>query len=744
MDLSAYKTLINKLVTLSYQYDLDTLLDDMLPDANSELRFQLQAEVRRLTAPCLRVLDLRSLFAEQCQLVRHQGLDHQMPAGLAKRFQRLLQDFNGDYTRGLYEALLAELAALQKLPAQFNSQPWQLPALGVQRKESRLRFVTPVCLHLDAKHVLQGNSLNISPTGLLVQLQDAPPLPPVLTISFPELSKLQGLACLAQPKRYRVTPVAGEKGRIKLQRMEEDSQWFTALSSFIERQRPRYGVDAEDLYSSVKTQCWGQTLLETSISLALFCDEQGELQHLLTNRRSEKLLGAWQQEQPGDLLATLLSPARILHLAKQANPHCILYSFCSGDSSDATYFVASLAQLQQDNKVAAFINEGQQSHSLTCYYLSLRPLSVPDMDELVLDSQGVRQLQQLRWQLWLTPLPAPPSPQSVSSELSQLSTYQVVERRHSATVTPLGKQGTKRQEARFKLRSAMELTLGNQVLRGHTEDLSTHGIKLILSQPLRVDIPCLAQVNLTELNKRSRQWKLKGLPYRVVNLSGNGTLVHLQIEGAEESHNGYQFFTALLAQNQDKLRAKPETYHTSSWLNWLTQQTLQQPPSPTFLLGRNEGGFYVQGAIACLGQPELMAFLSNNYQQAHFSKLLSRQQWQSVYSQLLRPDGRSHHSYEIWSASAADNSQQQWLLVNPEAKRQAFLLDPRHSQQLRVSLVIIQRLQLRQLECFVPQWTTLTQTSLHKTQQLEQQLAELCALSQVFDITDMVRSRQLN
>lgn len=33
---------------------------------------------------------------------------------------------------------------------------------------------------------------------------------------------------------------------------------------------------------------------------------------------------------------------------------------------------------------------------------------------------------------------------------------------------------------------------------------------------------------------------------------------------------------------------------------------------------------------------------------------------------------------------------------------------------------------------------TLTQTSLYKTQQLEQQLAELCALSQVFDITEAV------
>ncbi|ART80001.1 PilZ domain-containing protein [Oceanisphaera avium] len=739
MDLSAYKTLINKLVTLSYQYDLEHLVDDLVPDANEELRFQLQAEVRRLTTPCLRVLDLRSLFGAQCQLVRHQGLDHQMPASLAARFQRLLQHFNGEYTRGLYEALLAELAALRKLPAQFNTCPWQLPALGLQRKESRLRFVTPLCLHLPNQQTLAGNSLDISPTGLLVQLQANLSLPSELAVSFPDLSKQAGLACLAQPKRYRVSQAQTEKGRVKLQRMEEDNEWHHALSQFIEQQRPRYGLDAEDLYSSVKAQCWSQTMLETSISLALFFNDCGELQHLLTNRRNEKILATWQQQTPGDLLSTLLSPARILSMGQHPQTPGVLYSFRLPNQSQI--FVASQEQLDTDHTFSAFVQAGLAANSLTCYYLSLRSLTVADQD-VVLDNQGLRQLQQLAWQLWLTPIPAPQLAQGVSCELNQLSRYLVSLSSHKAITAPLGRQGSKRQEARFKLRSAIELTIGNQVISAVTEDLSAHGIKAVLNQAIRLDIPCMAQVSLTELNKRSRQWKLKGLAYRVVNLSEHGTIVHLQIAGSEESHNGFHFFNALLAQNQDKLRAKPETFHTSSWANWLTQQALQQPPSPSFLLARNDGGFYVQGALACLEQPALMAYLSNNYQQAHLSKLLSRQQWQSIYSQLLRPDGRSHHSYEIWTANAADNPQQSWLLLNPEPKRQAFLLDARHSQQLSVTLVLIHRVQLRQLECFVPQWNRLAQTSLHKTQQLEQQLAELCALSQVFDITDIARSRQ--
>lgn len=740
MDLSPYKTLLNKLVPLSYHNDLDGLIDNLLPGASEETRFQLQAEVSRLTTPCLRVLDLRSLFPGQCELLRHQGLDHMLPERLAQRFHRLLSEYQGDYTRGLYEALLADLAALRKLPSQFNTVPWHLPALGLQRKESRLRFVTPVCFHLANNKLLHGNTLDISPAGLLVQLQEARRLPEEVLISLPELAKQSAFSCLATPKRYRVHQDENDLARIKMQRVEEDANWQQALKAFIEQNKPRYGLDAEDLYSTVRSQCWGQVLLETSSSLSLFFDSQGELQHLLANRFSKKTLTTWQQDHPGDLLPTLLSPQRVLELANQPLTSTLLYSFSRPGQQQTYYFVASQEQLMQHQAYATFINEGLSTNTLACYYVTVRPLHYSDQATANLDVQGVRQLQQLKWQLWLTPLPTPNDEFLEQSEPNQLAPFLAQPLLHKATLTPLGRQASKRQEARFKLETAVEVNVAGQVFKGQTEDLSNSGIKLILDKPVRLEIPCLVQVHLTELSKRSRQTKLKALPYRVVNLSGNGRVLHLRIEGAEETHPAYQFFIALFEQNQDKLRARPEASHTPAWLTWLTRQTLQQPPSPTFLLARNEGGFYVQGAIACLLQQGLMSFLSNEFQQAHFSQLISRQQWQPIYSQLLRPDGRNHIHCEVWTAKAVGHNKQNILFVNPDTTNQALLLDPSRCQELTVSLLIINRLQLRQLEYFVPKWETLTQTSLYKTQQLEQQLAELCALSQVFDITESVKN----
>ena len=742
MDLSPYKTLLNRLVPLSYHNDIDGLLDSLLPEADKETRYQLQAEVSRLTSPCLRVLDLRSLFNEPCQLVRHQGLDHRLPERLAHRFYALLKDFNGEYTRGLYEILLAELAALRKLPAQFNKVSWHLPSLGLQRKESRLRFVTPVLLHLDDSEPLQGNSLDISAAGLLVQLSDALRLPEQVNLSLPELAKQPGMACLATPRRYRLKQDTNDLSRLKMQRLEDAPDWQQALNDFIEQNRPRYGLDAEDLYTTVKTQCWGQALLETGLSLSLFFDEQGELQHILTNRYSSKTLAPWQQEKPGDLLTTLLSPERVLQMSRQPSSATLLYSFRHQGQHQPYYFTASQQELTHKQAYAAFINEGLRTGTLLCYYVNIRPLQYDEQTVNALDLQGIRQLQLLKWQLWLTPLPAPMAPVAEKVNIQQLAPFIRPQRLHSPTITPQGRQASKRRETRFKLQSALELTLAGKTVSGHTEDLSSSGIKVLLTEPLRLEVPCLVTVHLSDLNKRSPQWKLKGLPYRVVNISGNGKSLHLRIEGAEESHAAYQFLTALFEQNQDKLRARPETHHTPAWLTWLSRQTLQQPSAPTFLLGRNEGGFYLQGAIACLLQSSLMSFLSNEFQQANFSRLVSRQLLQSIFTQLLRPDGRHHHCLEIWTASAANNSEQSWLLIDPDPNRRAFLQDPRHSKDLRVSLVVINRLQLRQLDYVVPEWEKLTQTSLYKTQQLEQQLAELSVLSQIFDITEMVLCQQ--
>ena len=742
MDLSPYKTLLNKLVPLSYHNDIDSLLDSLLPEADQETRYQLQAEVSRLTSPCLRVLDLRNLFHEPCILVRHKGLDHMLPERLARRFHVLLKNFNGKYTRGLYETLLAEFTALRKLPAPFNNIPWHLPALGLQRKESRLRFVTPVLLHLDDGEPLPGNSLDISPAGLLVQLPNAVRLPDLVSLSLPNLAKQPGMACLASPRRYRLTQDSDDLSRLKMQRIEEAPDWQQALNNFIEQNRPRYGLDAEDLYSTVKTQSWGQALLETSLSLSLFFDELGELQHILTNRYSNQTLAPWQHELPGDLLTTLLPPERILQMGQHPSSATLLYSFRHQGKHQLYYFVANLHELTQRQAYAAFINEGLRAGTLLCYYVNIRPLNYDDHATGTLDVQGIRQLQQLKWQLWLTPLPLSIVPVANKVNIQQLAPFIRPLRRQKHTATPLGRQASKRQETRFKLQSALELTVAGKTVNGHTEDLSARGIKVQLTEPLRLEVPCLVAVHLTELNKRSPRARLKDLPYRVVNISGNGKVLHLRIEGAEETHAAYLFLSTLFEQNQSKLRARHETDHTPAWLTWLSRQTLQQPPSPTFLLGRNEAGFYLQGAIACAAQPSLMSFLSNEDQQAHFSRLVSRQLLQSTFTQLLRPDGRHHHYLEIWTAKAAGNSGESWLLIDPEPNRRAFLQDSRHSKDLRVSLVIINRLQLRQFDYVVLEWERLTQTSLYKTQQLEQQLAELSVLSQVFDITEMVLCQQ--
>ncbi|MCT7655051.1 hypothetical protein MBH78_10755 [Oceanimonas sp. NS1] len=173
-----------------------------------------------------------------------------------------------------------------------------------------------------------------------------------------------------------------------------------------------------------------------------------------------------------------------------------------------------------------------------------------------------------------------------------------------------------------------------------------------------------------------------------------------------------------------------------AWIRLLTRQAVQQLAGPAFILGRNDGGFYVQGSLAADHQPALMGWLGNDDDEASPGRLLSRPLLQSVATILQRPSGKSHQLSEVWlSTDAAGVRQRQ---IDPDAATRERLLA--NGQQLTVCLLISNRLQLRQLDLYMPEWQRPTETSLYKTQQLEQNLAELSLLCQVIDITGLARS----
>ncbi|WMC09978.1 PilZ domain-containing protein [Oceanimonas pelagia] len=738
MDFSPYKALLNRMIPLSYQQDTETLLTSLLPDADSQTRYQLLAELNRLKAPCLRVLDLRKLFPGQCRPMPHRGLNHMLPPRLEQRFMQLLGQYNGEYTRGLYETLLAELAAMRKQPAMLNATPWHQPSFGTRRQEPRLQFVTPVHLHLDDGDI-QANSLDISVNGLMATLPSRLTLPEEVAVSFPELAQQPGMGALVEPKRYRLTAVPqGDKGRIQLRRIEQNGAWDQALGQFIEQNQSRYGHDAQDLFDTARAQCWGQALLETGLGQSLFFDEQGRLQEVLCNRFGKKLLESWRHERPGDLLASLLPPACVLDMAARQHEPVFLYSFRVQGKKETYYFAAEQHRLEKENLLGQFVSEGQRAGTLQLYHLGIRPVLFTDQIADNLDALGRERLAPLKWQLWLTPLPAPELATPLPANARPLLPFRVLPEPRPIRLVSL-RQPSQRRETRFRFETPVELLLEGATVNGVTEDISVEGLKLTLNQPVELTLPALVQLNLPELNKLGRDWNLKKLPYRLVNLSEGGRVLHLHAQDQGKGHAASRFFRALLAQNQDKLRARPESVQQPAWMMWLTRQALQQLAGPAFLLGRNDGGFYVQGSLASPVRQRLMTLLTDDKGQAQLGRLISRQLLQSIATTLQRPNGKSHLVAEIWLAADAAGSGSPQLQLNPDPAEQQRLLDGQ--RRVTVCLAVVNRLQLRQLDFYVPEWHRLTEASLYKTQLLEQSLAELALQCQVFNITDLAQRR---
>ncbi|MFH7586840.1 PilZ domain-containing protein [Oceanimonas smirnovii] len=748
MDFSPYKALLNRLIPLSYQQDTETLLAGLLPDADAQTRYQLAAEINRLKAPCLRVLDLQQLFPEQCRQVFHRGLNHMLPPKLEQRFMQLLGQYNGDYTRGLYETLLADLAAMRKQPALFNATPWHQPGFGTRRKEPRVQFVTPAELHLEDGHI-QVNTLDISVSGIMLTVPPGLILPQKVSVSFPALAELPEFACLAEPKCFQLTqlPVSAKEQektqrqeRAALQRIEPDSAWQEALSLFIEQNRARYGQNAEDLYSTALAQCWGQTLLESGLGQSLFFDERGELQEILCNRFGKKLLEYWRHEQAGDLLPVLLPPERILAMAARQHEPVFLYGFKLKGKKDSYYFAAEQSQLLQKQLLQQFICEGQRAGTLQLYHLSIRPVLFTDQITENLDLLGKDRLSPLKWQLWLTPLPAP-EPRTLLPANGRLLLPWLLTSPAKQITPVLLRQSPARKETRFRFETPVELLLNDKPLHGASEDISVAGMKLMLPQPVELTLPATVHISLPELNKLSPDWNLKKLPYRVVNISQGGKVMHLHAIQGAKGHGGSRFFSALLNQNQDKLRARAEGTQQPAWMRWLIRQALQRLSGPAFLLGRNDGGFYVQGSLASPVRQRLMTMLTDEKGLAQLGLLITRQLLQSMASALQRPDGKSHLVTELWITEKAE--QPSHLQVNPATEQQQQMMAGK--DRVTVCLAVVNRLQLRQLTLNVPEWNQLAEVSLYKTQLLEQNLAELALQCQIFNITDLARARvQLN
>ena len=105
----------------------------------------------------------------------------------------------------------------------------------------------------------------------------------------------------------------------------------------------------------------------------------------------------------------------------------------------------------------------------------------------------------------------------------------------------------------YKTEIEIAATDDTMAVTGTTRDLSTQGLQLILDEPQDHKKGDIVLLDLPGLQKITKAFTLKNLPYEVMAISKSKTIMNLRtFEGGEKHHARY-FFKKLIEQNIDKL-----------------------------------------------------------------------------------------------------------------------------------------------------------------------------------------------
>jgi len=118
--------------------------------------------------------------------------------------------------------------------------------------------------------------------------------------------------------------------------------------------------------------------------------------------------------------------------------------------------------------------------------------------------------------------------------------------------------GHQRQEVRFKYKTPVSIECQALSWLGQSADFSVSGLKIELDNAATLVKGDIVYLTFPKLQKITSAFDLKQLPYKVIRISKDKTVVNLRVSVKEHQHIGRSFFKLLIDKNKSKLT--PDEY----------------------------------------------------------------------------------------------------------------------------------------------------------------------------------------
>ena len=607
-DLAPYADIIRALAPLVNRPSFNNEFERRTKNMTADTRFLVKMEVKRLSKPCIRSVDLRAKVKDDCRLYNYQGIDHYLHINGILYFEKLIERY-GEYTFGVYEGIhefaLAEKQKLEQIskttsmPTHEIAEPTEQYITPCQallnypiRKEERLNYVTQIEVFFNDNSSAHATTLDISLNGLRIRLKDQKRLSDIkanapLSNVFRSVERSSGIT--RDAIKYQVLGISGASARpsIHLLRNHEDSQALFEhfVGDLFRLHKRRYKVNLDNVEMAVGSKIYEQSFANNTPSLPVFVASTGNTQYVAkytsVNGCTKRIVDYWTNEEKQCMLGYLLNPERLTQLSNDNGscPSMVVYSFHHIKDEKIYFYSASEAQLKAQPKLAdIFLSYGSRKVSwrvfrLECSHVmpgrGLSPTSVPDGVSKEVDR--LNKAPSPRLQGRLSDLSHMISVTDISNEQGQ-ECYQKralnkdkIKRLHvfghprnkapRQVETFRHRDAELRRQTRYVLRTPVVVKTASFNIIAFTEDISVSGLKLELEEPYNHRLNSKVHISFIKLQDITESFDLNNLQYRVKHINYDRQVLHLEAISEDEASEAEQFFAELIANNVDKLPA---------------------------------------------------------------------------------------------------------------------------------------------------------------------------------------------
>jgi hypothetical protein len=616
-DFSKYKKIIDEFSGQVLNSDFETKFYAVSKDLPQTERFLLKMELKRLAAPCTRLIDLRGLVDGECEVFQHEQRIHFLDSIASLVFTEAFTLY-GSYSLGVYEATMNTennfRVIYQKEKAQVSKgspeastkilEKSQYPAKFYSfgpyhnRIEERMNFVISIQVTIGNDRTFKCTTLDLSVSGCKFKVNDLRSIGigQKITIRFSGLEdQFQLMAESDFTYEVKNLTVLDNMQLVGVKRTHQDksspNSFTQYMVSFIQGNKRRYKINLDNTISALQARSFEQYVLPKSNELPIFIEKNNTNltpKYALTCPNNQGLYQYWQDEQHNSTLFCLITPERITRLKKLAlsGQSLLVFSFIHQSQGKSYFYTADELQLGDDAEfMTQFLAFAAAKENFLITQLALMDV-VPSraQSNFTLSNSMTEKNAYLNAplsndiQALLAKIPyivvVNDVTQNESIHAYQSWSYEGI---NSVKLKKFGHKRlseelivdniginyrNKRQELRFTYKTPVHVEINDVMLTGISLDFSTSGLKVSLDKTTMLLKGDMVYLSFPKLQKITSAFALTDLPYEVVRVNSAKNIINLRIFVQQHQHVGRKFFKALIDKNSDKLTS--DEYDTFS------------------------------------------------------------------------------------------------------------------------------------------------------------------------------------